>query len=127
MPGFGKKSLEQRATLVPELQRVVDFAIRFVDFSITEGRRTLERQKQLLAEGKTKTLDSKHLTGEAFDFAPYPELDWKDRERFIYIAGHIMMAGHTLGVPLRYGGDWDRDGQLKDNVFDDLPHFELHK
>ena len=29
------------------------------------------------------------------------------------------------GIPLRWGGDWDVDTELKDNDFDDLPHFEL--
>jgi hypothetical protein len=30
-----------------------------------------------------------------------------------------------MGINLRWGGDWDQDWEVKDNKFDDFPHFEL--
>jgi len=64
------------------------------------------------------------LPSLAVDVAPYP-IDWNDRERFCYFAGYVKGIAKSLGTELRWGGDWDRDTQVKDNNFDDLPHFEL--
>ena len=30
-----------------------------------------------------------------------------------------------MGIDLRWGGDWDRDTEVRDNTFDDLVHFEI--
>jgi peptidoglycan LD-endopeptidase CwlK len=30
-----------------------------------------------------------------------------------------------MGIEIRWGGDWDGDGDLSDHKFNDLPHFEL--
>ncbi|MGL5964095.1 MAG: hypothetical protein ACRCZ2_06840, partial [Fusobacteriaceae bacterium] len=43
------------------------------DFIVTEGVRTKERQAQLVKEGNSKTMNSKHLTGSAFDIAMLDE------------------------------------------------------
>jgi len=58
------------------------------------------------------------------DIAPYP-IDWKDLERFYVLAGVIMACAHEEGVKIRWGGDWDSDGDYHDSSFIDLPHFEL--
>ena len=79
----------------------------------------------LVEQGKSKTMNSKHLTGKAVDVAPYP-IDWNDRERFTYFAGYVMGIAAKMGIKLRWGGDWDRDHNLKENSFDDLPHFEIY-
>ncbi|EEX9090297.1 M15 family metallopeptidase, partial [Escherichia coli] len=56
-----------------ELVAVVRRALELteVDFGITEGLRTKERQKQLVAEGKSQTMNSRHLTGDAVDVVAY--------------------------------------------------------
>jgi hypothetical protein len=64
------------------------------------------------------------MPAEAVDAAPYP-IDWKDRERFSYFAGVVLGIAQSQGLQLTWGGDWDRDWQLRDNTFDDLLHFEL--
>ena len=56
---------------------------------------------------------------------PYHPIDWNDRERFTYMGGMIRGIALKLGYPIRWGGDWDSDGDLKDNSFDDLVHIEL--
>jgi len=70
--------------------------------------------------------NSKHNTipARAVDVCPWP-IDWDDQERATYFAGVVMGIASQLGVGLRWGGDWDRDTELEDNQFDDLPHFEL--
>ena len=95
-----------------------------MDVTIIEGLRTEARQLELLAQGKSKTKYSKHLEGKAVDLAPYP-IDWKDRERFHYMGGMVRGIGQQLGVTIRWGGDWDSDGEVKDNGFDDLVHVEI--
>ncbi len=79
---------------------------------------------ELLAQGKSKTKYSKHLEGKAVDLAPYP-IDWEDRDRFHYMGGMIRGIAKQLNVSVRWGGDWDGDGEVKDNGFDDLVHVEI--
>ena len=95
-----------------------------MDISLIEGKRSLDRQKELMKLGSTKTLDSKHISGEAVDLAPYP-IDWDKRENFIYVAGIVKGIAYNRGIPITWGGDWNRNHDLSDNSFDDLVHFEL--
>jgi peptidoglycan L-alanyl-D-glutamate endopeptidase CwlK len=30
-----------------------------------------------------------------------------------------------MGIKIRWGGDWDSDGDINDNRFDDLVHVEI--
>ena len=60
----------------------------------------------------------------AVDVAPYP-IDWNDTERFGRFAGFVLGMAAAMGIPLRWGGDWDRDNDTHDQKFNDLVHFEL--
>jgi len=125
MPSFSKQSLARLNSTDERLVRVFTEVVKHFDCTILEGKRTVDRQKMLVQQGKSKTMNSKHLTGDAVDVAPYP-IDWNDRERFTYFAGYVMGIAAKMGIKLRWGGDWDRDTQVKDNSFDDLPHFEIY-
>ena len=124
MPRFGKRSKERLKGVNPKLVNVLNELIKIMDVTIIEGLRTETRQNELLAQGKSKTKYSKHLEGKAVDLAPYP-IDWEDRERFHYMGGMIRGIGKQQGVDIRWGGDWDSDGEIKDNSFDDLVHVEI--
>ena len=124
MPRFGKRSKERLKGGKPELVNVLNVLVEIMDVTIIEGLRTEARQLELLAQGKSKTKYSKHLEGKAVDLAPYP-IDWKDRERFHYMGGMVRGIGKQMGVNIRWGGDWDSDGEVKDNGFDDLVHVEI--
>lgn len=124
MPRFGKKSKRVLSELNEDLQELLNEVIKYVDISLIEGKRSLDRQKELKKTGATKTLESKHLKGEAIDLAPYP-IDWENRERFIYVAGIVKGIAFNLGIPIVWGGDWNNNFDLSDNNFDDLVHFEL--
>ncbi|MEQ4655674.1 M15 family metallopeptidase [Providencia manganoxydans] len=107
----------------PDLVKVVRRALQLseVDFGVTEGLRTLDRQKELVATGKSKTMNSRHLTGHAVDVVAYPTLsgswDWKWYEM---IAKAFKTASQELGIDIEWGGDW--------KTFKDGPHFQLtHK
>ena len=124
MPRFGKRSKQRLKGVKPELVNVLNELVKIMDVTIIEGLRTEARQMELLAQGKSKTKYSKHLEGKAGDLAPYP-IDWEDRDRFHYMGGMIRGIAKQLNVPVRWGGDWDGDGEVKDNGFDDLVHVEI--
>ena len=130
MPHFGKKSRERLLQCDLELQEILQEAIKHFDFTITCGHRTEKEQNALFnATPKVTKVEwpkSKHNSypSQAVDIAPYP-VDYTDRERFTYLAGLVMGIAKMKDIPLRWGGDWDADTELKDNDFDDLPHFEL--
>ena len=121
---FGKRSRERLKGVDSRLVNVLNELIKIMDVTIIEGLRSKERQEQLLAQGKTKTKYSKHIEGKAVDLAPYP-IDWEDREMFHYMGGMLRGLGKAMGVNIRWGGDWDSDGDINDNKFDDLVHVEI--
>jgi peptidoglycan L-alanyl-D-glutamate endopeptidase CwlK len=104
----------------PDLVRIVERAITLtpVDFKITEGVRTLARQRQLVAAGASRTLKSRHLSGHAVDVAALigGQVRW-DWPLYGRIATAMKQAAKELGLPLIWGGDW--------HSFKDGPHFEL--
>ena len=106
------------------LVNVLNELIKIMDVTIIEGLRSKERQKELLAKGATKVKYSKHMEGKAVDLSPYP-IDWNNRDGFHYMGGMIRGIAKQLGVKVRWGGDWDSDGDIKDNSFDDLVHVEI--
>jgi peptidoglycan L-alanyl-D-glutamate endopeptidase CwlK len=98
-------------------------------FTVFEGLRTLERQKKLFATGKSKTLNSNHLTGRAVDLVPLNaknEPVWSI-EGCNRIAAVVFKHAEQLGIKIRWGGDWDQDKEWRDERFYDGPHFELSK
>lgn len=118
-------SSRSRARLIglhPALTAVVEAAITRtpVDFMITEGLRTAERQAALVKAGASRRTSSRHLTGHAVDVAALVEgqvrWDWPLYGR---IAQAFKAAALDLKTPLIWGGDWKtlRDG----------PHFELDR
>ena len=80
---LGTRSLQNLSGVHPDMQAVVKKAIEIteVDFTVIEGIRHIDRQRQLLKEGKSTTLNSRHITGHAVDMVPWP-VDWEDLDRF---------------------------------------------
>ncbi|MXF06699.1 M15 family metallopeptidase [Escherichia coli] len=117
---FSRRSEERLAGVKPQLVAVVRRALELseVDFGITEGLRTKERQKQLVAEGKSQTMNSRHLTGEAVDVVAYVDgkVSW-DWPLYEAIARAFYQAADELNTPIVWGGSWTT---LKDG-----PHFQL--
>jgi len=106
----------------PDLERVVRRAAETgdVDFTVTEGRRSTERQKRLVAAGASRTLNSRHLTGHAVDLAVRVagKVRW-DWPLYARLAEAMKAAAAELDIPITWGGDWKR--------FRDGPHFELSR
>jgi peptidoglycan L-alanyl-D-glutamate endopeptidase CwlK len=92
-----------------------------VPFIVTEGVRSLDRQKELVAAGASWTLKSRHLTGHAVDVACLVggEVRW-DWPLYRTLAAHIKAIAVLRSVPLEWGGSWPKDKQ-------DGPHFQLSR
>lgn len=136
---FSKRSLRMLNGVHPTLVKIMTEAMqlrdatpsRCADFMILEGIRKYERQLQLKAEGATKTMNSRHLTGHAVDVIP---LDNEGKASFAWplyypvvaciweAASNVLFPGvqptnDDLRVHLTWGGDW--------KTFKDGPHWEL--
>ncbi len=82
------------------------------DFTVTEGLRTKERQAQFVKEGKSKTMNSKHIIGSAFDIAIIDEkgnITW-DLKYYKEFAEVIKKLAKRLGFDIECGADWGWDG-----------------
>ena len=116
------RSLKNLMGVKPELVSVVRRADELLPggFIITEGVRTIERQRELFAKGLSKTMNSRHLTGHAVDFAPLVggEVTWK-WPAFQPVANAFKQAAKELNVAIEWGGDWKK--------FKDGPHIELNR
>lgn len=121
---FGKGSEKQLATVKPELQKLARRALELspYDFTIVQGKRTVAQSAQNIANGTSFLKDpskSKHITGDALDFAPFVngKLDWDDREKFWTIVGCFKQAAKELGITnVKYGADWNNSGDYRDEV-----------
>ena len=128
MAKFGRRSRERLATCDERLQKVFNEVIKYVDCSVLEGHRGEERQNRFVDEGKSKVRfpNGRHNSkpSRAVDVTPYP-VDWNDRERQTLFAGFVLGVATRMGHNIRWGGDWDQDWEVRDNKFDDFPHFEI--
>ena len=140
MPAFtSARSTRVLGELDERLQAVCNKAIRRIDFSLISGLRTTQEQQALYAATpRTTQIDgvikrSRHQAGVngkagAFDFIPAPwstTVGWYDRPVFTAYAHYFIGIGDTLGIPIRWGGDWNGDFRWKDQTFHDFPHIEL--
>lgn len=145
---LGAGSREKLAGVDPRLIRVIEKALTYdiIDFKVICGVRTLNEQKALYAQGRTKpgkivtwTLNSRHLPdpktglGRAVDLLPAP-YDWKveddkttpeQDDNFIKLANAMLKASKELGIPIRWGANWDGDTQIREKGESDNPHFEM--
>lgn len=138
---LGKRSLDNLKNVNADLVRVVRRAIEIteIDFTVIEGFRTNERQRELVRKGASKTMDSRHLTGHAVDIAPIVNgsISW-DFDHYYPLAEAMARAATELGVTIRWGGCWSvitgKKGTAQSWVqayrkgggrFLDGPHFEI--
>lgn len=130
MRRWSERSLKNMEGIHPDLRRVLDDALQNspYDFVITEGLRSLARQREMVRIGASTTMNSRHLTGHAVDL--YAWVDVNDNGKVTFeemsnarlltaIANAIKASAMKLGVHIVWGGDW--------RSFKDLPHFELNR
>lgn len=118
---FSARSLRNLKGVHPDLVRVAMRALEItdLDFGVTEGLRTEARQRELVAAGASRTMNSRHLTGHAIDVVALigGEVRW-DWPLYARLALHFKAAAAELQVPIVWGGDWR---------FKDGPHYELSR
>lgn len=149
MPQFSSSSHSKLITCDTRLVALFENVVLHYDCTVLTGHRDQIEQNAHYNAGRSKVRwpDSKHNDSPslAIDVAPYisgrgipwpkkpddwnhaPQRDtyFKDLAQFYHFAGYVLGMAETLDMPLRWGGDWDMDNDLRDNVFDDLVHFEL--
>ena len=117
---LSSKSKEKLQDVDIRLVRLVEQAIKetSIDFTVLEGLRTPERQQQLVNDGFSQTMKSKHLTGHAVDLGAIVDgkLSW-DKQHYPAIAEAMKKVAAEQQVNIRWGGDF--------KSFFDGPHFEL--
>lgn len=140
MPVLSHLSEQRLETCVDEIQRVVRAVATKLPVGVLCGRRGKADQDAAVKNGTSKTPwpKSKHNCPDprdpsredpngrsrAIDIAPLP-IDWNDRDRFILFAGYVLAVGDSLGIRLRWGGDWNQNWIVRDERFQDLVHFEV--
>jgi len=132
MRKWGDKSKEVRADLHPTLVHYLDRALQEVaDISLICGHRNQADQMKAYFSGNSTLMwpQGKHnsLPSLAVDFRPYPMPKFKAKvwAALAYTAGRIIQMAAEDGVKIRWGGDWDADGDLTNQKFDDLFHLEV--
>lgn len=117
---LGQQSMERLVSVHPDLRSIVQRAIEIttVDFTVLEGLRTRERQRELFKIGATETMNSRHLTGHAVDLGAWVRggVRW-DWPLYHKIALAMKAAAEELNIPVEWGGDWIG--------FKDGPHYQL--
>lgn len=106
----------------PDLERVAYRALELttVDFVVVEGLRSLETQRRYVAEGKSQTMNSRHLSGKALDYIAFVGgKGTYDAKAMKVVADAFKQAGKELDIPVDWGGDW--------KSFKDTPHIELNR
>lgn len=129
---FSQKSIEKLNTCDPRLQGIMRKAIRAskIDFGISCGYRSPEDQLKAFNEGKSKIqAGGKHNVSLALAVDIFGYVNGKADYSvpvMCYLAGIIQACAFELNIPIRWGGNWNGDGEiLTDQSFDDLPHTEL--
>jgi peptidoglycan L-alanyl-D-glutamate endopeptidase CwlK len=134
MPKFSVSSLSKLQSCHPTLQRLFERIVKHWDCTILCGYRDKEAQDEAFRLGRStkewpRSVHNKKPS-KAVDVAPYhaelnPHIRWNDLQDFYYFSGFVIGYAKAMGVTLRHGGDWDRDKDINDQTFVDLPHFEL--
>ena len=104
------------ADLVRVMKRAAEISKQ--PFKVVEGVRGKERQAGLVKKGASKTMNSRHLVGNAIDIAPTVDgqvsWDWKYYDE---VARAMKQAAKELDVNVEWGGDW--------KTFKDGPHWQI--
>ena len=128
MPTFSQISAERLGTCDQRLILLFTEVVRTFDCTVICGHRGEDAQNEAFAQGKSKLTFPKSthnkLPSMGVDVAPYP-IVWEDYRRFYFFGGFVMGTAQKMGIPIRWGGDWDSDTEVSDQSFNDLLHFEV--
>ena len=125
---FSESSKEKLGSCHPDLQKLFNEVIKYYDCTVICGHRGEKEQNEAYEKGfsKLKWPHGKHnsIPSNAIDVLPFP-LDWQDKDKHIHFAGYVKAFADIMGIKIRWGGDFNQDGNLHNDSFLDRPHFEL--
>ncbi len=142
---FGKRSKEKLAQCHSDLQLIATESLKVssMDFGVSEGHRTIEKQQEYFNSGKSKVdgikIKGKHNYQPSLAIDIYAYIPGKPKLAFntsnlAYLGGVLTATAKRLlnegkiSHRLRWGFNWDMDGEIgTDQRFQDMPHFELKK
>lgn len=125
---LSQRSLDRLAGVHPVLEQIVKGAIAIskTDFTVVEGVRSLAKQREYYNAGKSRTMNSRHLTGHAVDLMPWGDFDGDgDKEgswelaNFYPLNDAMQKAAAAIGVRLEWGGT------CFGPTFIDAPHWQI--
>lgn len=128
---FSERSLNNLNECDDRLILIANNAIKRIDFTVIDGARTEAEAKENCEKGTSWTNKSKHCykpKSYAFDFIPCPFNGWDDLKGFEKVAKILLEEAEKLGIKVRWGGDWNRNGKYCDELERgsyDGGHFEL--
>jgi peptidoglycan L-alanyl-D-glutamate endopeptidase CwlK len=131
---LSERSLERARDVNPKLINLILLAIRRtpIDFGVAwmGGKRTAEEQNQLFKEhysqcdGYEKL--SKHQSGDAIDLNIFVGSKLvENKEMLCVVAGVMFSCANEMNINLIWGLDWNSNGDIRDNKFNDMYHFEI--
>ena len=132
---FSQSSLDRLWTCDKRLKKLFKEVIRTFDCTIVCGFRGKEAQNRAFESGDSEVkwskskhnhMENKMPRSHAADVAPWidEQISW-NLDNCRYFAGYVMAKADSLGIPIRWGGDWNSNKNTTDQKFNDLVHFEL--
>ena len=127
---FSDKSQKCLNTCTPGLQRIFNEVLKIQDCTILSGYRDKNHQDTYFEKGLSKLPWPKskhnHNPSKAIDAVAYIRKRGAsfNMKQCYYFAGIVKGVASSLGIKIRWGGDWDGDGDVLDQSFNDLVHFE---
>lgn len=119
---LSEKSISRMKGVDARLQAVIGAAAAIcpLEFQVSEGLRSRERQLMLCMAGKSTTLNGQHCMGRAVDIVVIKDgaANW-NFDNYRKVADSVKKAAAQLAVEVEWGGDWKT---LKDG-----PHFQLKR
>ena len=120
--------MEKISTLLKDQMLFSRYVVSLLTYAHSEGYevtlkeclRTKEQQAIYFKNGKSKTMDSKHLRSLAIDLCFFKNGQWLTTFDQLKEIGNYWQG---LDIECRWGGDWNREG--KQSSFFDALHFEL--
>lgn len=105
---LSQRSINNLKGTKSQLQDVVSRAIQLteVDFVVIEGLRSIARQQELVRQGASQTMNSKHITGDAVDLAAWNGTIRWEMPFYFKIAEAVKQAAIENNVAIRWGGAW---------------------
>lgn len=129
MPTFSKRSLDNLSNVDERLVRICNELIKRIDFTVIEGHRSLERQKELFdkgfsqIDGITKKGKHNYSPSLAIDIIPYEkghnpfDGSEKSKEMFYKLYEEFDKVAKELNIKFEWGGNWKN--------FKDYPHYQV--